>query len=113
MKIGDRVEFKKTGLPGTGTIVGVNHPDMIIENKQWDALYPDWRLHYVYTVKLSRPQKPISLAEYQTSILELPEPIRDMYTTLTASELELRYLNEVPFVQYASYPAEDLIQYER
>lgn len=109
MKIGDKVVTRKTGQPGTGVIIGVFAPEFVKSQGHalsWDNLYPDWSEKPVYLVKFDRPQKPLSFDEYIEDVtakyqsIGQPMPPEDF--------LEMEYLNNVPFVKTATYPADDL-----
>lgn len=102
MKIGDRVTSKKTGLPMTGTIVGVLMAPFyksiakIGDNSPWNILYPDWLTSEVYYVQFDSPQKGVSFEEF---VHQSNYPIE---------HAKILYEYMIPYALNAAYPKEDL-----
>ena len=77
-EVTQRVTSKKTGLPMTGTIVGVvdsteflnsrNLYEGISLNESFRKHYPDWVKYPVYAVLMDKPQLPYSYEEFLNSL---------------------------------------------
>lgn len=108
--LGQSVLSKRTGLPSSGIIVAVEHPQFALMNhfggeapKLWSNLYPDWNKKPVYLVNLSKPQKNLSFKEFSDSAKE--HGINDMLT------IREEY-NNLPEVTLLLYPEDDLENFE-
>lgn len=102
----DRVVSRKTGLPMTGTVKGVAHPQVIAITmgcltkeaalnhfKSWTDKYPDWISKAVYTVIFDAPARTSTLEEF---LNQNPGSDKEDYEEYCP----MRYL--------AAYPEDDL-----
>lgn len=102
MKIGDRVTSKKTGLPMTGTIVGIlkgvfyRALAKVQDSSPWYDLYPEWLDSEVYYVNFDTPQKSCSFEEFVQQ------------SELSIEDAQVMYKYTVPFAHNAAYPKDDL-----
>jgi hypothetical protein len=94
--LGKRAISKRTGLPQTGYVVGLVHPNYVEEVLlgpflRWNELYPDWKEYPVYILRFDLPSKPLSREEFVG----------------TDEEYE-----SVPEFRYSYYPFNDLEELE-
>ena len=104
--MGAKVSSKKTGFPGIGIIIGMVHPrlyaifnktsveDMLINNKTWTQLYPDWHKQPIIYVYYDKPRKVLTWEEAQ--IFDISQEEWENY----------------PVSQYMAYVIEDLENFE-
>jgi hypothetical protein len=68
IKIDDRVSLQKTGLPCSGTVIGISRAKMCSVyskgSQYWDSLYPGWRDELVVYIEYDEPQKQCSFEEF-------------------------------------------------
>lgn len=103
LNIGDRVTSKKTGLPMTGTVVGLLQGHVYYSvyaktqaSNYWDSLYPGYLDKNIVVVEFDTPQRAISKEEF------------GFHSGYISKELDTQYLLQVRFTQYAYYPEDDL-----
>ena len=102
--IGQRVCSRKTGLPATGTVMGIVYAHFfIVQNPMrlsayWTELYPDWFNKRVITVKFDSPTRPVNIFEFCKS--SGSDPSSDMTKEV--------YEYHVNPCMYSNYPEEDL-----
>lgn len=107
-KIGDRVTSKRTGLPITGTVVGVSKAEtyMYLSKTQpgsyptWSSLYPEWIDKAICIVESDTPQRACSFIEFMNNYIPGDE--------IEKRRLEIQYKVTVPIVPIISYPEDDL-----
>lgn len=107
--LGDFVTSKKTGLPMQSTVCGMIGPEVCesLPEKnyyRWTELYPDWRDKYVYYVKYTKPQKPISKEEM---IIGLRLQYEEKFDLIPQSQIDKMY-NEIPEHSVVTIPEDDL-----
>lgn len=103
----EKVVSKKTGLPMTGTILGVMHPSLmgaqyyfrtVEECKEgfpaWTELYPEWTKKMIYTILFDTPSRTMSFEEFLEQ--------NDEGVT------KFDYHEKVPIRYCAAYPEDDL-----
>jgi len=107
-KLGDKVTSKHLGLPMVGKVIGINAPELVFEQPDaphpWDEVCPEWRERPIYYVKFNKPQRKMSLQEFQKlaeATNEVPLDLIDMY-----------YQNNIPVERGSQYPEEELEKLE-
>lgn len=103
IKIGDRVFSKRTGLPGSGTVVGIVTVDywlstlpFILDKEYYNNLYPEWDSKYIVYVEFDEPQRAVSFDEFIAQ------------TNYERYEQKILYKHLVKAVKRAAYPIDDL-----
>lgn len=110
--LGKKVCSKKTGYPGVGEVMGIEHPflwcychsvplgispkdyaDTLI---RWNTLYPDWLRKPVIDVWYDEPRKTVSLEEIKIAQPDLSDfEVQEMF-------------DNIPLRNAISYPFDDL-----
>jgi hypothetical protein len=99
--LGQRAISKRTGLPQTGYVVGLVHPNYVQEVllgpfSRWNELYPDWKENPVYILRLDQPSKPVTREEF---VSQNPDAADGEYES-------------IPEFRYSYYPFDDLEELE-
>lgn len=89
-KISDYVTSKRLGLPGIGTIIGIEYAQVYANKalkkhqfKRWNELYPGWERRWIYTVYFTSSQKVQSLEEFAYDLMDLDEKqLKFMYDVM-------------------------------
>lgn len=101
---GDTVISKKTGLPMSGTVIGMAGPEMGQYSTQsfprWDELYPSWKDKSIYYIKYKTPQKQCTFEEFCNGM-------QQYYGFIEMQDLEEKY-KELPPINIVSFPEDDL-----
>lgn len=107
MKIGDKVITKQTGLPASGTVVGIMiapiySAKMGSDYTRWSELYPDWIDKEVVFVAFEKPQKPMTMQEYVESFSD------EFRESVPSEHFEVLYKYNIPDAKFVAYPIDDL-----
>lgn len=103
-QIGQRVITKQIGLPSTGIIVGITHPELWFyqysgKHSYWKSLYPDYEDKFIYTIMHNKQIPTCTKTEYE-------QARHNIECT------ELMYQASVPYSMFIGYPEDDLEEVE-
>lgn len=121
LQLGDRVYGKKTGNLVPSTVVGIIPANLYTEGSKqvfynlWDMLYPNWREGLIVLCKFDEPTRNMTLQEFQTQVMELPESSEVPFVnelinnqSLYSKYVKFMYEREVQPKWHVAYPYDDI-----